>query len=60
MFFIFVIDMKEIETRVRAISQDGLVWGACKYKIDCSEHKHVKYIPLTNDKRVYLANKQLC
>ena len=25
--------MKEIETRVRAIKQDGLVWGACKYQI---------------------------
>jgi len=24
-------DMKQLETQVRSIAMDGLVWGACKY-----------------------------
>jgi len=24
-------DMKQLETQVRTIAMDGLVWGACKY-----------------------------
>lgn len=26
-------DMKQLETQVRSIAMDGLVWGACKYII---------------------------
>jgi len=26
-------DMKQLETQVRTIAMDGLVWGACKYQL---------------------------